>query len=63
MDPSIPVIYQCATCGEENEIILDLSAGMKQELTEDCAICCRPNILSFSIDYDGNVALSVESDE
>lgn len=42
--------YRCAVCGEENETLIDLSAGMVQSYVEDCAICCRPNILRIRVD-------------
>ena len=42
--------YFCAVCGEENETFVDLSAGGRQSYVEDCAICCRPNILNVTVD-------------
>lgn len=44
--------YQCATCGEIVETIVDESAGPVQHYTEDCAVCCRPNALSIRIEGD-----------
>jgi hypothetical protein len=37
--------FQCAGCGEWNEITVDESAGPNQTYVEDCQICCRPNVL------------------
>ncbi len=62
MDPSYLLSYRCASCGEENEILIDLSAGTKQTLTEDCTVCCRPNRISFSHGYDGNIDIIVDFD-
>jgi hypothetical protein len=45
-----PVPYPCAACGETNETLLDLSGGYEQEYTEDCAVCCRPNLITISVD-------------
>lgn len=45
-----PVPYYCAACGEENETELDLSGGYHQEYVEDCAVCCRPNLLRIVVD-------------
>lgn len=55
-----PFSYQCAFCGEENEILLDESAGDKQVMTEDCAVCCRPNVITYTRDSHGNQMLDVQ---
>jgi hypothetical protein len=41
--------YQCAFCGEENEIFVEPEGGEQQMLTEDCSVCCRPNLLRIRI--------------
>lgn len=51
--------YVCAFCGESNTTFIDLSAGMQQKYTEDCQVCCRPNILYLRVDED---TLDVEID-
>lgn len=45
-----PVPYSCASCGEPNETLLDLGAGYHQQYTEDCAVCCRPNLITLDVD-------------
>ncbi len=60
MDDLYPIRYQCACCGQENETFVDPAGGSKQTYTEDCAVCCRPNVLHVQIDHDGNVDLNVE---
>ncbi len=45
-----PIPWHCAACGEGNETLLDLSGGYDQTYTEDCAVCCRPNLLHLSVD-------------
>jgi hypothetical protein len=42
--------YQCAGCGEWNEIVVDESAGGRQQYVEDCQVCCKPNLLFVSWD-------------
>lgn len=37
--------FQCAGCGEWNEIQVDESAGGRQSYVEDCQVCCKPNVL------------------
>jgi hypothetical protein len=53
------VTYDCAFCGEENELLVDPSGGRRQTFTEDCAVCCRPNLVSVIIDENGDVDLQV----
>ncbi len=42
--------FQCASCGEWNEITVDHSAGRTQTYVEDCQICCKPNVLHLEYD-------------
>ncbi|MBP9211743.1 MAG: CPXCG motif-containing cysteine-rich protein [Bacteroidetes bacterium] len=37
--------FQCAFCGEMNELFVEPEGGELQVLTEDCTVCCRPNVL------------------
>jgi len=41
--------FVCSFCGEENEVFVEPEAGMTQTMTEDCAVCCRPNVLHIRI--------------
>lgn len=47
-----PVPYACAACGTENETELDLGAGYQQQYTEDCTVCCRPNLITINVDEE-----------
>ena len=51
--------YNCAVCGEENETYVDLSAGDRQSYVEDCAVCCRPNVLAVTVDPNSGQILIV----
>jgi hypothetical protein len=42
-------VYNCAYCGEENDLFVDPSAGSPQHYVEDCQVCCRPNLLSITL--------------
>jgi hypothetical protein len=53
------VEYDCAFCGEANEVFVDTGAGRRQTFTEDCTVCCRPNLITLTVDDDGEVELSV----
>jgi hypothetical protein len=37
--------FHCAFCGEMNELFVEPEGGDLQVLTEDCTVCCRPNVL------------------
>ena len=49
--------YACAFCGEENDVLIDPSGGRRQTFTEDCAVCCRPNLITLILGDDGEVEL------
>jgi hypothetical protein len=53
------VQYACAFCGEENEVFPDESGGRRQTFTEDCAVCCRPNLITLTFGDDGDVEIEV----
>ena len=44
--------YSCAFCGEDNDVLVDPSGGHRQTFTEDCAVCCRPNLIMLVFDGD-----------
>ena len=54
--------YACAFCGQDNEFFVDPSAGRRQTFTEDCAVCCRPNLIALAVDEDGEVELDVSQE-
>lgn len=51
--------HSYAVCGEENDLFVDPSGGRRQQFTEDCAVCCRPNLITITVDDDGEVELEV----
>ena len=54
--------YVCDACGEEIVIPFDLSAGESQEYTEDCPVCCRPNVIRVDVDEDGSCRVWAEGE-
>lgn len=60
-DELTPVPYPCAECGETNRTMLDPGGGLHQEYTEDCEVCCRPNLLRIMIDPQTR-AVSIEAE-
>lgn len=55
------ITYFCAYCGQPNETFVDVSAGAHQRYVEDCAVCCRPNVLRIRIDEESG-EISIESE-
>jgi hypothetical protein len=52
----------CPNCGETIHLTLDLSIP-EQSYIEDCPVCCRPMLVSYS-SVDGELAeLSIEPSE
>jgi hypothetical protein len=56
------VQYGCAFCGEDNDVFVDPSGGSHQTFTEDCTVCCRPNLITLTIDDDGDAAIEVSQE-
>ncbi len=54
--------YICDSCGEEIVIPIDFSAGRVQDYTEDCPVCCHPNLIHVERDADGSVRVWSESE-
>ena len=52
----------CPACGEELQLALDPSAGSVQRYVEDCAVCCRPNVILVEFDRDGSARVSARSE-
>ena len=51
--------YTCAYCGEPVVAFVDIGGGPLQELIEDCAVCCRPNVLVIRVDpATGDVSIA-----
>lgn len=54
--------YACAFCGEVNEVFVDRTAARRQQFTEDCEVCCRPNLITVYYDPDGGVWMDAEQE-
>lgn len=53
--------FQCAACGEWNDIAVDESAARNQRYVEDCQVCCKPNLLFVIIERpSGDVRITAE---
>lgn len=52
--------YFCAYCGEENDLDVDPTAGMRQEYVEDCQVCCRPNRLLITLGAEDDVVVQAD---
>lgn len=50
--------YICDSCGEEIVVPIDLTEGEQQEYTEDCPVCCHPNVIFVVVNDDGDVVVN-----
>lgn len=55
--------YTCAFCGEANDLLVDRTVSKNQQFTEDCDVCCRPNLVTVQIDPDGVVWINAEQED
>jgi len=44
--------YICNTCGEEIVIPIDITQGTEQHYTEDCPVCCHPNVIEVIVENE-----------
>lgn len=52
----------CPHCGEPTLFFVDPSEGIRQELIEDCQVCCRPIV--FHVDLAGGTThINAEAQE
>ncbi|HEY5718896.1 MAG TPA: CPXCG motif-containing cysteine-rich protein [Gammaproteobacteria bacterium] len=52
----------CPYCGEPLELLLDPSVASQQYI-EDCAVCCRPLLVTVSYASDGTPAVAVARED
>lgn len=50
-------LYTCPSCGEQNALGVDPTAGRRQRLLEDCPVCCRLLVFSVLVDPDGDAVV------
>lgn len=54
--------YTCAYCGSTVPAGVDPSAGRNQSYTEDCQVCCRPNLLHVVIDFEDGPEARIDAE-
>ena len=52
----------CPYCGESINVLIDVE-DMEQEYIEDCQVCCRPITFVVSSIINGDLSLSVHSED
>lgn len=52
----------CPYCGETIKILID-SSDMEQQYIEDCQVCCKPINVLVSESVNGELAVSVYSED
>jgi hypothetical protein len=56
----VETTYDCAYCGQTNDLYVDPSGGVRQQYVEDCQVCCRPNLITAVLADDDEVVVQVE---
>lgn len=51
----------CPSCGETITILVDDSLP-EQQYIEDCQVCCRPIVLTVTVDPDGIAAVTANAE-
>ena len=54
--------YICAYCGEVISTTVDPTGGRRQTYTEDCQVCCRPNVLRIEIDPTDPMRVQIDAE-
>ena len=49
-------VLRCPWCGERADVFIDSGAGAHQSYVEDCAVCCRPCVVTAEPDPDDPAA-------
>lgn len=52
----------CPYCGENIDVLVDGSVP-DQRYIEDCQVCCRPIIFDVTVQGDGELFVSVSSED
>ncbi len=55
ISPDEDIVWMCQYCGVHNTVQVDFTISGKQDFIEDCRICCRPNRIIITTDYDDNI--------
>jgi hypothetical protein len=51
----------CPYCGEQQTVLIDCSEE-EQQYIEDCQVCCKPIVFKIQIAMNGDVLVSVHSE-
>ena len=51
----------CPYCGESQTVLVETGLP-PDDLVEDCQVCCRPMIISVSVDPDGEINVDARNE-
>ncbi len=52
--------FDCPYCASANTLLVDVSGGREQVMTTDCEVCCKPIVLTVTIDDEGMIDVQAE---
>jgi hypothetical protein len=53
--------FSCPYCLQSNDIAVDTSCDIGQQLIQDCRVCCSP-IEIYVSEWDGDIHLDIRTD-
>ena len=59
MNLELEELFHCPYCGSANFCMIDHSGGNKQEFVNDCEACCKPILISITLE-ENIVCINVE---
>ena len=51
--------FLCPYCGQNNELLVDVSGGPHQEFVVDCEVCCAP--IAVRLKISGADTITIEA--
>jgi hypothetical protein len=53
--------FACPYCLQANDIAVDCSCDIGQQLIQDCRVCCSPIVIHV-FEWDGDIQLDIRTD-
>lgn len=54
--------FACPYCAAEISILIDYTAGRRQQFTYDCEVCCQPIAIRLEVGEDGVIDFNAEQE-
>ena len=54
-------VVSCPYCGESIDVLIDQQEAGQQYI-EDCQVCCQPIVFKVTLDIEGQLSVSVQTE-